>query len=54
MLLFYVISDTGVAKFEEFAYVQCMEVIYTIFGVNRALACVCMRWAMAGEVNITL
>ena len=54
VLLLFRLSATGLGDIQEFAYVQYMEVTDAITGVDRALDCVCLRWATADEVDRTL
>ena len=54
VLLLFKLSATGHGDIQEFAYVQYMEVTDAVTGVDRALDCVCLRWATADEVDRTL
>lgn len=54
VLLLFKLSATGYGDIQEFAYVQYMEVTDAVSGVDRALDCVCLRWATADEVDRTL
>ena len=54
VLLLFKLTATGYGDIQEFAYVQYMEVTDAVSGVDRALDCVCLRWATADEVDRTL
>lgn len=54
VLLLFRLCATRVGNIQEFAYVQYMEVTDAITGADRALDCLCLRWATADEVDRTL